>query len=107
MHHLAVVELSVPCPSIHFLFNPLPVKKCVAATHKYVAVLWRNSEVFSQAQELLNLGGQILNLQRQGGGDRKFGGHVAGGLHCTLLALASATAGPRDDSASVLDRLCC
>ena len=63
--------------------------------------------MFSQAQELLNLGGQILNLQRQGGGDRKFGGHVAGGLHRTLLALASATAGPRDDSASVLDRLCC
>ena len=96
MHHLAVVELSVPCPSIHFLF-----------THKYVAVLWRNSEVFSPAQELLNLGGQILNLQRQGRGDRKFGGHVAGGLHRTLLALASATAGPRDDSASVLDRLRC
>ena len=63
--------------------------------------------MFSLAQELLNLGGQVLNLRRQGVGDRKFGGHVAGGLHRTPLALASATAGPRDDSASVLDHLCC
>ena len=63
--------------------------------------------MFSQAQELLNLGGQILNLQRQGGGDCKFGGHIAGGLHLTPLALALVTAGPWDDSASVLDRLRC
>ena len=63
--------------------------------------------MFSLAQELLNLGGHVLNLRRQGIGDRKFGGHVAGGLHRTPLALASATAGPRDDSASVLDRLHC
>ena len=64
--------------------------------------------MFSPAQELLNLGGQVLNLRRQGVGDRKFGGHIAGGLHRTplALALALATAGPRDDSASVLDRLC-
>ena len=61
--------------------------------------------MFSLAQELLNLGGKVLNLRRQGVGDREFGGHVAGGLHRTPQA--SATAGPRDDSASVLDQLRC
>ena len=37
----------------------------------------------------------------------KFGGHIAGGLRHTPLALASPTAGPRNDSASMLDHLRC
>ena len=89
--------------------------------------------MFSLAKDLLNLGGQVLNLQGQGvdgslrqvadvdptlplsyaegnltpDADCKFGGHIAGGLRHTPLALASPTAGPWDDSSSVLDHLRC